>query len=227
MAVVPARGGSKGIPRKNLRQVCGISLIGHAARTIAAIDWLDCAVLSTDDDEMAAEGERYGLAAPFRRPPDLSDDKADSAGMWQHAWREAEAWSGLRFDASILLQPTTPQRRTEDIAQTMQTLWKSGADSALTVSPLPSHFAPEKILRADQHNRAQPFLGKQTTLRQEIPAYYYRNGACYAATRECLLDAGDIVGPNCAAVIIDRQLVNIDEEFELDLAEYFMKSKAG
>lgn len=223
---MPARGGSKGVPRKNLRQICGQSLICYAAQTIAALDWLDCALLSTDDDEMAVEAERYGLSAPFRRPATLSSDSATSVAMWQHAWRKAESWSGLHFDVSILLEPTSPMRRPDDIAKIMETLSETRTRSAATVSPTPAHFTPEKMLCLDERDLVRPYLNRRTSRRQEIPPYYHVNGVCYAVTRSELLQGGTIIGANCAAVIIDRPLVNIDDEFDLELAEYLMK-KAG
>ena len=85
LAIVPARGGSKGVPRKNLREVGGLSLIGWAAKTIADLPWIDQGVLSTDDVEMAEEGRLRGLEVPFLRPDELATDMADSVDMWQHA----------------------------------------------------------------------------------------------------------------------------------------------
>ena len=85
LAVVPARGGSKGIPRKNLRKVGSLSLIAWAANTVGELAWIDSAVISTDDAEMAEEGKRYGLVAPFLRPIELASDVSSSVDMWQHA----------------------------------------------------------------------------------------------------------------------------------------------
>jgi N-acylneuraminate cytidylyltransferase len=76
LAVIPARGGSKGIPRKNLQFVGGVSLIGRAAQVVAALDWVDCAIVSTDSMEIADEARRHGLRVPFMRPADLSADKS-------------------------------------------------------------------------------------------------------------------------------------------------------
>ena len=92
LAVVPARGGSKGIPRKNLAQIGGKSLVAHAAGLVAELDWLDGAVLSTDDHEIAEEGVRHGLSVPFLRPPDLATDTARGVDTWRHAWLASEAF---------------------------------------------------------------------------------------------------------------------------------------
>lgn len=220
LAVVPARGGSKGVPRKNLCQVGELSLIGHAARTAAQLPWLDARVISTDDRAMAEEGRRHGLDAPFLRPAELATDAADAAGMWRHAWLACETHYRRQFDLSVLLQPTTPLRRAEEVTRTLCALVQGGHRSATTVSPVPGHFAPEKLLVPDDdsgHLRAYLAGGGQSR-RQGLPTRYYRNGLCYAVTRECLVERGEIVGDNCVGVIIDRFVVNIDEPYELELA---------
>lgn len=228
LAVVPARGGSKGIPRKNLRHVCGLSLVGHAARVVAALDWIDLAILSTDDDEIAVEAERHGLAVPFRRPAELSHDTATSVDMWRHAWLSAEAHAGRRFDVSVLLEPTSPLRRPEDVERTVRTLLDSGHAAAATLSRNAAHYTPEKTLILDDRQIVAPYLaGKAVTIRQFIPPYYHRNGICYATRRETLVDRGQIIEHDCAAVVIDREVVNIDTPFELDLAEWMMTRDAA
>jgi CMP-N,N'-diacetyllegionaminic acid synthase len=226
LAVVPARGGSKGIPRKNLRHVAGRSLVAHAAGIVRALSWLDCAVLSTDDEEIAAEAEANGLAAPFRRPAELASDTANSVGMWQHAWQAAEAWAGRRFDISILLEPTSPLRRAEDVEQALQALAGEGVASVMTVSRNPAHFTPEKTLLIGEGAVVRSYLGQDTPRRQDIPAYYHRNGVCYAIRRDEFFSQGKILAEPCVAVVIDRPLVNIDDELELRLADMLLTGQA-
>lgn len=227
LAVVPARGGSKGIPRKNLQTVCGISLVGHAARVTAALQaWLDHRVLSTDDEEIAAEGRRWGLDTPFMRPADLAGDKANSIDMWRHAWLASEANYGMRFDISILLEPTSPLRNATDVERTLATLVGETAFSgAVTVSRTPAHFTPHKTLRVDRNQCLDYYLpeGENFSQRQQIPPYYFRNGICYAVWRDTLVDRRRIMERgSCAAVIVDRPVVNIDEPLDLKLAELLM-----
>ncbi|MHB8066493.1 MAG: acylneuraminate cytidylyltransferase family protein [Desulfobaccales bacterium] len=225
LAVVPARGGSKGIPRKNLQKVAGISLVGHVALTVQALPWLDRAVLSTDDEEIAAEGRRYGLEVPFMRPPELATDLATSVDMWRHAWLASEALFGCRFDLSILLEPTSPLRTPEDVTHTVDALLEHDCDAAATVSRAPAHFTPHKCLTVNQKNVIGFYLqeGSNYAIRQKIPAYYFRNGICYALKRATLIDKGRIIEENCQAVIIDRPVVNIDDLHELEYAEYLYK----
>jgi CMP-N-acetylneuraminic acid synthetase len=224
LAVVPARGGSKGIPRKNLRTVGGVSLVGRAACVLAALPWIDAAVLSTDDDEIAEEGRRHGLDVPFRRPPELSGDGATSVDMWRHAWLAAERHYGRTFDLSVLLEPTSPLRTPEDVERTVRTLVEGGYPAAATVSPTPAHFSPHKTLTISMDETIGFYLegGQRYSLRQSIPRYYHRNGICYAVTREHLVDEGLIIDRDAAAVVVERPVVNVDEPFDLDLAEWLL-----
>ena len=90
LAVVPARGGSKGVPRKNLQLVGGVSLVGRAAQLAISLPWIDHTVVSTDDAEIGGEAICHGAAAPFLRPPELASDEARSEDVWRHAWLAAE-----------------------------------------------------------------------------------------------------------------------------------------
>lgn len=224
LAVVPARGGSKGIPRKNLCEVGGITLVGRVGELAKSLDWLDARVLSTDDEEIAAEGRAHGLDTPFMRPPELAGDMAKSIDMWQHAWCAAEEHYGMRFDLSIQLEPTSPLRRSEDVVATVAKLIEDNCGSAATISPAPGHFTPHKCLTVT--NGQIGFYhpdGPKHTIRQTIPTYYFRNGICYAATRKSVLEDGAVIGNDCAAVIIDRPIVNIDDPFDLELAEFILQ----
>jgi CMP-N-acetylneuraminic acid synthetase len=224
LAVVPARGGSKSIPRKNLKEIGGISLVGRAAMVARALPWIDAALISTDDRDILAEAERYGLDTPFLRPDDLSGDQAGSADMWRHAWLAAEKHYGRRFDISVLLEPTSPMRRPEDVDLTVRTLIETGAPAAATVSRTPAHFTPHKTLTLDDRGTIGFYLsdGARHSLRQGIPAYYHRNGLCYAVTRSHLVDHGRIIDRDAQAVVIERHVVNIDDPFELELAEWLL-----
>lgn len=226
LAVVPARGGSKGIPRKNLSQVGGISLIGHAAKVATALHWIDHAVISTDDLDMLEEGKRWGLEAPFLRPQELAQDLTSAVDTWCHAWLSCEDYYHCRFDLSIWLQPTTPLRTPEEVEMTVRALVEGNHQAAATVSLVPGHFTPQKILTLNKEGVLQYFdqAGPNHTARQTIPSYYYRNGLCYAVTRSTLLDKRSIIEEDCVGVIINRPLVNIDEPIELAFARFMHQS---
>lgn len=220
LAVVPARGGSKGIPRKNLRQVGGRSLIAWAGALTAALPWLDAAILTTDDEEIAAEGRACNLDVPFLRPAELASDEATGLVAWQHAWRGAEAHYGMPFELSILLQPTTPLRRAVDVETTLRTLVDGGYDVATTVAPVPGHFVTRKQLRIEADGSLSPLTGEPLlSNRQDAGAAYYRTGACYAAWRRTVVEEGRLMDGRCAAVTIEAYTPNIDEEHDLLLAD--------
>ena len=226
LAVVPARGGSKSIPRKNFQIVGGTSLIGHAARICQQLDWIDIAVVSTDDEEIAAEASRHGLERPFLRPPELSHDTALSIDAWRHTLLASEEHFGLKFDVTILLEPTSPLRTAEDVERTVAAVVNGETQAAATVSPTSPSYTPHKTLVRNEDGRLGFYIagGGQFSIRQRIPEYYHRNGICYALLREALLDPENryIVDRDCCAVVIDRPLVNIDEPFDLELAEWLV-----
>lgn len=225
LAVVPARGGSKGIPRKNLQKVGGLSLIARAAKVAKSLTWIDAAVISTDDPEMAEEGREYGLDAPFVRPAHLAGDTALSVEVWRHAWLTSEKHYGAHFELSVLLEPTSPMRRAEDLERTIHTLVAGNHPAAVTVSLTPAHFSPNKTLTISEKGIIGFYLenGINFSLRQSVPRYYHRNGICYAATRRHVVEEGLIIDRDAAAVIIKRPVVNIDEYFELELAEWLIR----
>jgi CMP-N,N'-diacetyllegionaminic acid synthase len=228
LAVVPARGGSKGIPGKNLKPVRGLSLVARAARTIAEAQVVDRAMCSTDDPSIAAEAERHGLAVPELRPAELSDDAAKSVDVWRHVWRDMERRDGRTYDLSVLIEPTSPLRRAADIEATLAALLDADARAAATVSPTPAHYTPHKTLTVGTQGRIGFYLegGARFARRQDIPTYYHRNGVCYAARRDTVVDHGTIIEADCIAVVLERPLVNIDEPLDLEIAELLAAREA-
>jgi CMP-N-acetylneuraminic acid synthetase len=130
----------------------------------------------------------------------------------------------MHFDISILLEPTSPLRAADDITATVAALIDGGCKAAATVSPAPAHFTPQKCLtvsggRIGFYHAA----GASHSIRQTIPDYYFRNGICYALRRQTLVDEGKVLSDDCVAVIIERPIVNIDEPFDLELAEFLLQ----
>ena len=224
LAVVPARGGSKGIPRKNLCKVGNRSLIGWAAHVTQQLPWIDLAVLSTDDPELAEEGRQYGLQVPFLRPCELATDTALGIDVWRHAWLEAEKWQSKSFDLGLYLQPTTPLRQPEDIVRTVETLVLGPYKAATTIAPVPGHFIPEKILTLEDNGCVTPYLpGQAVSNRQQAKNYYYRTGACYAAWRNTIVSERTLIEADCAGVIIESFTPNIDDPIELEFANFLLQ----
>ncbi len=222
LALVPARGGSKSISKKNLCLVGGLSLVARVAAVVSSIDWIDFALLSTDDKDIAAEGMQHGLSVPFLRPDKLARDDTTALATWQHDWLAVERHCQQQFDIAIWLQPTSPTRIVADVEMTVNALLTNNCFAAATVSRLPGHYHPEKILQIDANNYLEYYVGGQQgkSLRQQLTPYYYRNGLCYAAKRQCILELNSIIEYQCYPVVIDRPVVNIDEPYELALANW-------
>ena len=224
LAIVPARSGSKGISDKNMRILAGKSLIGWAGDCIGKLNWIDGKVISTDSPAYAAEGRRYGLDAPFLRPDNLSTDSAGAVETITHALSEAEKFYSNVFDIVLIVEPTSPLRKPEDIEKATHLLIDSGADSVVTVNRLPPKSHPSKILvmrgdKIDFYRKA----GAMVTTRQSLDgSYYWRNGVCYALTKRSLLDKKKIIADNTVPLVIEREIVNIDDPIELEWAEFLI-----
>lgn len=224
LIVVPARGGSKGLPLKNLCKIGGITLVAWTARVIKSLQWADRAVLSTDYEEIAAEAEAAGLSAPFRRPRAISGDRIGDADVLVHAMREMERLDGNNYDVVVMLQPTCPLRQPSHVTATVEMLIKNQLDAVWTVSPTDLKFHPLKQLVVSDNGRMSYYdpAGAHIIARQQLSRLYHRNGAAYAVSRACLLEHNAIIGPRSGAVIIRDTLVNIDTEDDLIAAERHM-----
>lgn len=212
LAVVPARGGSKGVPEKNIRPLGGKPLIAHTAECIRQIPWIDRAVVSTDSDRIAAAAEAAGLDAPFRRPAGLSGDRVGDFDVLEHALQTVEQIDGELFDIILMLQPTSPFRTEQHLLQCVETLVAEHRDTVWTVSPVDAKVHPLKQLRPTEDGGMTLWdpHGQTIIARQQLGPSYIRNGAVYAFTRQCLLEQRTIYGRSMGCVLIEEPLVNID-----------------
>lgn len=220
LAVVPARGGSKGVPLKNLRCVGGLSLVGWAARVVAALPEVDRAVVSTDHEAIAREAELHGLAAPFRRPPDLSGDRIGDWDVLNHALKAVEELDALIYDVVLMLQPTSPLRRPEDVRRTLEVLVEGNHDAVWTVSETDLKYHPLKQLTlvAGRLDYFDP-RGAGVIARQQLTPVYHRNGVAYAISRRCLLEQRSIKGESAGGVVVTDTHISIDTEADIAAVE--------
>jgi CMP-N-acetylneuraminic acid synthetase len=221
LAVCPARGGSKGIPLKNLRPFLGIPLVARVGHLVSDIPAIDRAIVSTDHQEIAEIARQSGLDAPFFRPEDLSGDQISDAQVLIHALNEMERIDKVQYDIVIMLQPTSPLRRKEQVVQSIEMLVKGHWDAVWTVSETDSKHHPLKQLKveADQLSYYDP-AGHQIIARQQLTPLYHRNGVAYVITRKCLLEDGRIMGKRTGALILSEYLISIDTMWDLKLAEF-------
>jgi len=223
LAVIPARGGSKGIPRKNLCKAGGISLVARAVKIAKSIIWIDKVVLSTDDPEIVEEGRKYGAEVPFLRPVELSGDFASGQDVWYHAWLKAEKCFNQKFDISILLEPTSPLRELRHVEEVVKRLVIGEYDSVLTVSETDSKNHPLKqLVIKDDCVSYYDDAGKGIIARQQLTPVYHRNGVAYARMRKCLMKQETFIGSSTSAVVIDEPIVNIDTEQDLKRAQFLL-----
>jgi CMP-N,N'-diacetyllegionaminic acid synthase len=220
LALIPARGGSKGIRDKNIRPLRGRTLLEYAARAAFASGVIDRTVLSTDSEQIAEEGRRLGMEVPFLRPPELARDDTPMLPVIEHAvdFLEQRGWQP---EIVLLLQPTSPLRRADHIRNAVRELRDSGADSVVTVVQLPRHLSPDYVMRIEE-GRLVPFLpeGASVSRRQDARPAYVRDGTVYAFWRRTLRDTRTIYGIDCRAMVLPaRESLTIDTPEDWDEAE--------
>ncbi|HZS50231.1 MAG TPA: acylneuraminate cytidylyltransferase family protein [Bryobacterales bacterium] len=221
LGVIPARGGSKGIPRKNIRLLHGRPLLSYTAEAALSARLLSRVILSTDDEEVAEVGRRCGLEVPFLRPPELATDGAPTLPVVQHAVR-ALAQNGGRFDAVCLLQPTNPLRRPEHIDGCIELLVNSGADSVITVLPVPPEYNPHWVYFAESDGTLRLSTGEDAPIsrRQDLPPAFHREGSVYVIRTEVIIDGNSLYGRRIVGYPADpKASVNIDVPEDWERAE--------
>lgn len=230
LAVIPARGGSKGVLRKNVREVCGKPLIAWTIEAaLAAGPLLSRVIVSTEDAEIAEVSRRYGAEVPFVRPAELAGDEVPMLPVLQHAARFVEAQEGRRLDWVLLLQPTEPFRTVADIEAALALGRADGCDSVISVVQV---FAVHPILmKKIEGDRLLPFCieEKEGTRRQDYaPAAYMRNGAIYLTRRDVLLEQGSIWGDVIRPYVMPpERSQGVDSEIDLELVDVLLRRHGG
>jgi len=220
LAIIPARGGSKGVIRKNLRSVGGRSLVERAIAAAHGADEIDHVLLSTDDEEIAEEGRRCGAEVPFLRPQDLADDNAAISPAILHALEAFEQYADVVVDTLVLLEPTSPFRTAEHVHQAIERFRVGDCRSVISVCPL--ERKPENIfIRTD--GQLERFVKEPRavfTRRQEMEKLCRLNSAIYVVGRNDFIETHRlIIEPIGFIEMSGKESVNIDEELDLLLAE--------
>ena len=216
LAVIPARGGSRGLPGKNLAELAGRPLLAYTADCVG-----DCrrpvrAVLSTDDEAVARLGRRLGLEAPFRRPAELAADDTPTLPVIQHALAELSAAEGYRPEVVAVLQPTSPLRNAAHLEAALELFSSVDCDSLISLAPVEHH--PAWAWRIVD-GLAVPENADPPRRRQDLPSLHRPNGAVYLTTPE-LLAADRLLGRRVAALTMEPwESVDIDDAWDLAVAE--------
>lgn len=227
LAVVPARGGSKGFPRKNLAPLAGVPLVARVGHVVADCPWIDRAVVSTDDDEIATVAESAGLDAPFRRPDDLSGDRVADVPVLQHALAATESDDGARYDIVVMLQPTAPLRTAAQVTGAVRRLIDDELDAVWTVTETAGHDHPVKQLRMDDglltfdHPDGGGFVS-----RQQLSRLWTRDGIAYVLRRDTL-EHGLLLGARTGGYVTEGPLVDVDGPLDLEWAEFLLARRGG
>ena len=195
LGLVTARGGSKGLPGKNLRALAGKPLIAYTIETAHASGAFDRLVLSTDDAEIAAVAGTLGCEVPFMRPAELARDETPHLPVVQHAVRWLDEHEGYQPDAVMILQPTSPLRQPQQIREAVALLESSGADSVISVGRVPDHYHPMRTVSIDASGDATLFVTgepvrRRINRRQDMPQAWAMNGAIYLLRTSLLFGRG-------------------------------------
>ena len=218
--MIPARGGSKGVPRKNVRTVAGEPLIAYAIRAAEASTRLTAYLTTTDDDEIAETAASFGSPV-LRRPPELAQDDTEIVPVLLHTLEHAERELGRVYDSVVLLQPTAPIRTGDDVDAVISLLAADPtADSVISVYEVEDAH-PARMYALRDEGWLEPFVGEwERALRQTLPTMYHRNGSLYACRRELLTERHMIMGERKKAYVMPRKFTaNIDDEVDLLFAD--------
>jgi CMP-N,N'-diacetyllegionaminic acid synthase len=233
LGVVTARGGSKGIPGKNLKLLRGKPLIAYtidAARDSAVFERL---ILSTEDPAIAEVGRRCGCEVPFWRPAELARDDTPHLPVMQHAVQWLDERESYRPDFVMILQPTSPFRGPQHIREAVRLLESNDADSVVGVTAVAAHVHPMRMLRVDAAGEARLFVSgesvrRRINRRQDLPEAWAINGAVYVFRRALLFDAEpSLYGDRCLAYVMPAaDSLSIDDPEDWNEAERLLERVA-
>jgi len=211
LAIIPARGGSKGVPRKNLRHVGGKPLIGWAIEASHASKYIDRTIISSEDSEILEVARSYGCEVPFIRPAELSQDDTPGMAPILHAIDQLPG-----YDLVVVLQPTSPLRSTEEIDAAIALCISKNAASCVSVTYADKH--PLWMYQMTEDHLIHPIIAGQSmiTRRQDLPDAYILNGAVYVATTNHLLLHKNFLTEDTIGFVMPKES-SIDVDTELDL----------
>jgi N-acylneuraminate cytidylyltransferase len=233
LAVVPARGGSKGVPRKNLQLLGGKPLVAHAVQAALAARCVTRVLCTTDDPEIADVARAAGAEVPFLRPAELARDSSEDWPVFMHALNWLDTHEDWRPDIVVNLRPTSPLRRPGHVDAAIQLLLSSGADSVKAVCLARQH--PHKMWLRRSDGGIEPFLKTPFRLargpdvpRAELDDVYWQNGVVDVTRREVILEQGVMIGRHVAGLVTEpADSIDVDTLLDLQLAELLLAQRAA
>lgn len=229
LGLIPARGGSKGVPRKNAKLMAGKPLIAWTVEAALGATRLEHVILSTEDEEIAAIGQGCGVDVPFQRSDDLASDKSPMIDVVLDALQRVDP-DGEQYDAVCLLQPTNPTRTSADIDAVIELFTRTAADTVFTVLPVPAEHHPDwtYVKSADGGIRLATGGAEPIARRQDLRPAFHREGSVYVTRTEVLRERRSLYGDRIMAYPADAgQTVNIDTPADWDRAQTLLAIRCG
>ncbi len=222
LAVIPARGGSKGIPKKNIAPVAGKPLISYTTELTQTLPWLDSTLVSTDSKEIAEVATLTPGLEIIWRPEELSGDRIGDHPVLRHALLAREEQTGEHYDIVLMLQPTSPLRTVDDIEGCITQLHEGNWDAVWSVSETELTYHPRKQLALSPEGKLDFVIpgGHAIVARQELEPVFHRNGVCYAFARDFLVGSESIYSEaKTSAVVTPGAHISIDTPEDLAAVE--------
>lgn len=228
LAIIPARGGSKGIPNKNMTLLCDRPLIQYTIDAALSSSLITRTILSSDNDNIIEYCRRSKIDVPFKRPEQLANDLSPMIDVIKHSVQFLKDSENYKPDYIILLQPTSPFRTGKHIDEALQKLVNSDADSIVSVVAVPHNCNPYSIMSLKDIYLV-PYLDfdEKNNLRQLKPRFYARNGAAiYAFSYDCIMKKHSIYGDKILPYFMEKiDSIDIDDKMDLIIAEALMKQR--
>ncbi len=224
LGVITARGGSKGVPNKNIKLLDGKPLIAYTINVAKKSKLLTDLIVSTDSEEIASISREHGAVVPFIQPAELAQDTSGHLEVMQYAVKFMENQKNITYDYAVIFQPTSPFRTVEDIDKTIEKIIEHGADSAFSMYEIEKSQHPIKVKKMEG-DTVLPYCGEEQigTHRQDFPVAYKRSGAVYVTKRNLLINDNKLFGEfNVGHIVPVERSIDIDSHFDWLKAEYML-----
>lgn len=222
LAIIPARGGSKGVPRKNIRNLAGKPLIAWTIEEANKSKYIDRTIISSDDEEIMMVAKKYGGDVPFKRPEKLAQDASPGIDTILHAISLIEG-----YDYIVMLQPTSPLRTVEDIDGCIEFFTENNAHSCVSVTEAEANPYWMYNIDSSKNNLMTPILNLSKELfyqRQKLPKVYQLNGAVYIAEKNWLIEHETFIDNETIGFIMPQlRSYDIDNEMDFRITEMIMR----
>jgi CMP-N-acetylneuraminic acid synthetase len=225
LGIILARGGSKGLPEKNIALLNNVPLIAYTIKAAHESKLITRCILTSDSEAIISVAKQYDLEVPFTRPAELATDTTPALPVIQHAVEWLREHENYRPDYIVLLQPTSPLRTVQHIDQALRRLIQSAADSIVSVVKVPHNFNPYSVMELE-NGLLRPFIeyDEKRNLRQLKPTFYGRNGAAiYAFSYGCLMQKNSLYGDTILPFEMRKEdSIDIDDAFDLKICEFLL-----